>query len=238
MLLFGRLDFADCQVTMVHSVESVLPDGGFPGPESPHVVAQIIDEMEAAGEKALQASAASLSNCVVNTRSVMGSPLRNVLDIAKAESADLIVVGTQDRSAFEKAILGSVTRGLLSSSEHSFMVGKVYGTHEGPVTAVFATDHSDYCDRCAEMLIGWAPKGIEHLIVVSVFDSADDDQSLDADTAALVERFKPHFGSVTGMNRRGNVEAQLHEAVTEANAEVMIIGAQGRGFFDRLRSGS
>jgi nucleotide-binding universal stress UspA family protein len=235
--LFTRLKFADCHALLIHSVESVLPDGSFPGIESTHALVTMIDEMEEAGKKALHDAAASMSDCATEERMVQGDPLRNMLDLAETSHFDLMVVGSQNRSSLEKVLLGSVTRGLLNKSVHSFLVGKAYGSAAGPVTAVFATDHSDYCDRCAELLMELKPQGISRLVVLTVFDSDAPSVELEESTRRVAEQLRgvaPTLSKVV----EGDVDDGIAQTMVDESADLLIIGGQGHGFLERLRSGS
>lgn len=234
--LFHRLSFSDCKVTLLHSVESLLPDGSFPGDESTHVINEMMEEIEATGRAALDRAAANLPEIEAAKRSVMGDPLRNLLDIARQDETDLIVVGSENKSPFEKAIMGSVTRGLLASAPHSFLVGKRFGSAEGPVTAIFATDHSDYSDRCLDTLLRFAPKGIGTLILFHVVEP----ESVDPQAAneALCNRAAPLATDCRSLLGEGPVERAIHDAMIAQNADLVIVGAQGCGFLKRLRMGS
>lgn len=234
VVLFSRLNFPDCHATVIHSVESILPDGSFPGAESTHQLGEMIDEMEDAGQKAIDESALKLGGCVFEKRCVQGDPLRNLIDLARQDSCALIVVGTQDRSNFEKVLMGSVTRGLLTKAEHSFLVGKPYGSQTGPVTAVFATDHSEYCDRCADLLIEMRPAGLDKLIVLSVVDMEEVPEAIQSDTDRLATRFRSVFPDVVSVVARGEVEPNIHSTMLSNNAEMVIVGAQGHSALDRL----
>ncbi len=111
--LIRRLDFSLDQLVLLHSVESVMPNGSFPGLAAGGTYTDMVEEFERAGQQALK-EAADLygASASVEKKLIPGDPLRNLLDIADEYEIDLIGVGTQKKSSLQAMLMGSVTRGL------------------------------------------------------------------------------------------------------------------------------
>jgi nucleotide-binding universal stress UspA family protein len=257
--LVRRLDFDLEQVTLLHSVESVMPDGSFPGLTGGGTYTEMVSEFEEAGRRSIdEAEAALQTKAKVETKMIPGDPLRNLLDVADAEAVDLIAVGTQKKSSLQAMLMGSVTRGLLTASTHSFLAAKECLSKEGPLTAVFATDHSDYADRAVELLAKLAPKGIGRLVVLAVIDAkaqkafktfhSDPELTTNVDMWAE-DRLEHENRNVCSKLElcipvsderveHGDVNQTIRRTMEAEKADLLILGAQGHGFMERLRSGS
>ncbi|MEZ0326752.1 MAG: universal stress protein [Fimbriimonas sp.] len=257
--LVRRLDFSLEKLVLLHSVESVMPDGSFPGLAAGGTYTDMIEEFEDAGEQALREAAEAVgSGLEIEKKLIPGDPLRTLLDSADDEAIDLIGVGTQKKSSLQAMLMGSVTRGLLTASTHSFLAAKEGFRKEGPLTAVFATDHSDYADRAVDLLARFAPKGIGRLLVLSVIDPKshravqamrnDGDLSgdlsvwaedrMERENLAVCKKLAQHIPVCDERVERGEVNATIAKTMAAEGADLLILGAQGHGFLDRLKSGS
>jgi hypothetical protein len=79
--LLKRLDFGLSKLTLLHSVESVMPDGSFPGLAAGGTYADMLNEFEDAGQNALdEAEAAFGISAAVEKKMIPGDPLRNLLE--------------------------------------------------------------------------------------------------------------------------------------------------------------
>ena len=126
--------------------------------------------------------------------------------------------------------------------------------------AVFATDHSDYAERCVGVLTALAPRGIERLTVLTacpkrLTDDFDDlaaemldaaygtvQQSAAARNLQTLERLSGKIGtpqtSFESVVLPGEPRAVLSDFMKECGAELLILGAKGHGPIERLALGS
>jgi nucleotide-binding universal stress UspA family protein len=258
--MIAKLGFPNLQATLLHCVESVLPDGSFPAVTSGHVLAQMIDEREAAGRETLKAAQEKLASLGVTaeTRIEQGSPSVGVLRVADEIGADLIMVGCSNKGRWGTLFFGSVSQAVVTGSRRHLAVVKTVPPEDRPLKAVFATDHSEYANRCLEALLELAPKGIGELHVLTA-------NEVDAGTAAMLVRGMPDLaGDAEGWiaekllerNRgvasrfqaigieaaplviNGHPNEAIRQAMEETGADLLILGAQGHGFIERLTVGS
>ncbi len=60
----------------------------------------------------------------VETRYLKGDIAREILDCAKREQVDLIVMGSKNRGVFSRTLLGSVSNKVVNHSEVSVLIVK------------------------------------------------------------------------------------------------------------------
>ena len=59
--------------------------------------------------------------------SLKGTPARSILDSAKEVGSDLIVLGTNQRKGFERALIGSVTEDVIRDAHRDVLIIPVEG---------------------------------------------------------------------------------------------------------------
>jgi nucleotide-binding universal stress UspA family protein len=136
-LAFG-LELAGEQGAAVTFVHVLPPDdyivSGRGGGSLPKAHRVEIDESETALKDA--ADAAESAGVSYALERISGDTVDEILAVAEAKKADLIVVGSRGRNAITSALLGSVSRGVLSTAERPVLV--VRGTQveaEAPVAS-------------------------------------------------------------------------------------------------------
>jgi nucleotide-binding universal stress UspA family protein len=138
--------------------------------------------------------------------------------------------------------------------------GATLPSTDQPLRAVFATDHSAYANDCLTKWLHLAPRGISHLTVMTAYPQKElideevylDDlairpvtvvrESLTALNAGVLKRLAPYL-EANGITSESLVVGEpVNEAITHTmehtNAELLILGARGHGFVDRLSPGS
>lgn len=259
----ARLRFQDAVVDALNVMPPVVfyPGDplGMPMP-SEEIFEEIRRGKTEEGERLARQAAEQLRQdglTVGKVQAKFGSPVERLMDQAEAVHADLIAVGCAGKSPARAFFTGSVGRGLIISAQQSVLIAKADTRKTGPLRAVLATDHSPYADSCLGRLLEMAPQGIDHLTVVTVYPkeflenvrpylpdfSLDPaiwfEQGLTARNQAAIERLAPlGCGQVTSRVMSGSVNESLEQAMKEADAELLILGAQGHGFAERLRLGS
>jgi nucleotide-binding universal stress UspA family protein len=142
-------------------------------------------------------------------------------------------------------------------SKHSLLIGRGEVKPSGPVSAVFATDHSYYALRALDHLIAMKPTGLKTITLVTAYDPKELEgpyfvelakeakaehktlhQKLTALSELAVSRLR-QAGYVAHYEMKpGNVHDAINRAMVEVAPDLLILGAQGHGFLDRLFVGS
>jgi nucleotide-binding universal stress UspA family protein len=187
---------------------------------------------------------------------MLGLPTQQIINHAEETQSDLVCVTAHYHGAFECFILGSISRALVIGAKQSILIAKGQPEGAGDLKVVIATDHSSYSNRCMDELFKFAPAGLGEVTVLSVIEPdrfipispeaakvmIEEEQkqleSVQSKTEELRRRFeglgaKAHAKVVTD-DPKTQIAATMHET----GADLLIMGAQGHGFFERLAVGS
>lgn len=258
LALAARLGFRDANIELLHVLPNLdyLIASEVPLPsdvrEKFHAEQQLEAEarLRAAKDLAIDLKITPPPRC----RITQGYAVTEILKAA--EHCDMIAVGSDGHGNLAGAFFDSVSRKLAVASPTSFLVARPRRLPDRPLKAVFATDHSDYANRCADRLAKFCPSGIQELTVMTAYP-----QELVRAVGAVVQHFKSDMASMVqkhleernaktmqSLQREGLhlKSAVIHAGVTDAinrcmvesEADLLILGAQGHGFFDRWLLGS
>ena len=226
----------------------------------------LLSEIEASNEielrrteEKLEAAAARfrIHHSNVTSKVIRGAAVPELLAYSDRIRADLIVVGRREHTALDRLFLGSVSRDLVVGAKASILVVKTpVEKGHGPLGAVLAVDHSEYCNHCVRRLRELAPEGLAHLTLLSVFLEADlarlhyalPDKMRDveqivlekmkAKTAALGQELKGLASTTDVRSEIGSLRKVFRETVERTHSDVLIVGAQGHRWIERLSLGS
>jgi len=267
----------------LHSPEalSVLADFKFPGLKlnlvhviAPLVVAGFPTEIVTAAEAVMWNSEnesmlalgfmESLSHQVLSAGDTVnqvgihvldGAPAYELLHYADANATSLISVSASTNSQLETLFTGSVARNITNTAHQSVLIARPR-KRTGPLRIVLGTDHSTYANKCIEQLIGWSPRGIENIEVVTAFDdtllrsrAADTgvagvnaaDAVRDAisnRTNSIAKRLKLISPKTHSSVVVGTASDSLRQVAEETSADVIIVCAKGHSMLERLTLGS
>ena len=173
--LLGRLRFEGNRATLAH-VEAGLSVAGNPGPmvydydTAKEIEAALRMSCRTLLEDAAHAATAASLGDDPKTEYIVGHTSSALMDLADKERADLVAIGSRGHGVAESIFLGSVGRAFAIGAHQSFLVARGEAKTRGPVRAVFATDGSEYADRCFARLLDMDPQGLAHVTVVTAFD--------------------------------------------------------------------
>ncbi|MGB8265296.1 MAG: universal stress protein [Candidatus Velthaea sp.] len=166
-----------------------------------------------------------------------GSRVEAVHSFAKSNGSAAIVIGTHARTGLSRAVLGSVTEGLIRSSDLPVVVvHEDDETRTGPV--VIALDDSPAAADALEVAIGMSCARGRALAIVHVIESR---ASAPRDSG-LLDRAVAH-ASEQGLTPsivivRGSPAEKLIEAAEELESCMIVMGTHGRTLVPRLLLGS
>lgn len=254
--LFKRLGVVDASVHFVNVVEPVLPDGSFPELADSHPISQILEDLTQAGKAALER--AVQENPCSTSEVAFGAAARSLIDAADEHNADLLIVGSEEKSMLESFFAGSVTKALTTGCERPVLIGKKSAESSGELTVVVAHDLSEYCDQAIDRFIGWGPGRIGRVVLITA-------DTTDPSIVAIVERNDPEMSGETidliqskieqkqidiadklaqicprveRVVTQGSPKSAINEAMKNCNADLLVLGAHGHGFVERIVTGS
>lgn len=251
-----RLRFASAEVRLMHVIESVLPDKSYPDLKPTHPISVMMAEHERQGNAELVKARDMLqgSGYHLGIELHRGDPARSLVEYANSLPADIIAVGSAQKGAWASLFFGSVTKALTASAEQSILVAKSHPRSKDGLTAVLAVDHSVYCNSCIDRLIKWKAQGIRRVTIVTarlvVTLGADQpDEGLDllsgdieadilARNSEICERLSSEGIECDHRMERGHANHAIDTVMRDTEADLLILGARGHGFWDRFRLGS
>jgi nucleotide-binding universal stress UspA family protein len=200
-----------------------------------------------------------------NTTILRGNPTQTLMEHADSTRSDLLAVNASRENALMAMLTGSVARGLVIGAKQSVLLARHRTLSEGetrdrPVRAVLATDHSEYMSRCIEKFIGFMPLGLEHLTVLTAFPESrikklqsriphlavDPGEAvrheLQNHNELLAKHLRDAFAisgtTVSTHISHEEIDQAILIAMQEADADLLIVGAQGHSLLQRLTIGS
>jgi nucleotide-binding universal stress UspA family protein len=265
LALLGRLRFRDLHLDLVHVYRpmSALVTAEISGPEpGGFIPARALEQIEetnrARAEETLSKAMAeaSLLDSHLHGSVMLGFPTPQLISYSEDNHADLVGVTAHRHGALECFVLGSVCRGLMIGAKQSILIAKGNTVKEGDLKVVVATDHSAYSNRCMDKFFHFAPQGLKEVTVLSVLEpqkfipfSAEaaktmideehkDWRCVQSKTEALRQRFAQICESSYARVVIDDPKTQIAETMRETGADLLIMGAQGRGFLERITVGS
>lgn len=202
---------------------------------------------------------------IVHTEACTDSPAWAVVKKAEDMHADLLVLGSHGRTAFQRALIGSVSQTVAANAHCTVRIGRtVRASSDSPVRLMIGYDGSEHADHAIEEVAGrdW-PAGTQARIVVAVddvvatvlpwripgyitwstgappdesFQNASDWVEMAAQKAA--ERLTAAGLAVEVTIRHGSPKDILVEEATAWNADTIFVGARGLSRFERFMLGS
>ncbi|HTF99804.1 MAG TPA: universal stress protein [Nitrospirota bacterium] len=192
---------------------------------------------------------AEKERALIKTVCEEGEVYERIVDLADAESCDLIVMGKKGLRPVEHMLVGRVTARVIGHSQRDVLVVPD-GTVVGWKTIVMATDGSRYSVQATEHAISFAQSYGGELKVLSVVDVptefyAEAPQAVED----LVKKAKTYVAGVQKKAAEAGVkaetfvgEAETYQAITnlarEQKADIIIVGSHGRTGVRRLLMGS
>lgn len=250
-----RMKFESLHLTLVHSVESVLPTGEFVDAQG-HTIPDLAMENRKFGSVLLREAQeqAELYGVEAHARTCLGDPLLALEGVANEIGADVIAVGRNRRPVWQEILLGSTAKRLLHESKRHLLIA------HGPVEAkenlkvLFAVDQRFETSVYIKSFVDMRPLGVGKVEVLTVNCTNDEDvrelvhglpvatevaegwvsAGLRERNASLTRLFGtlgvPSVPRVTYGNIPENTLADIAE---RGNVDLVVVGAHRHGFLDR-----
>lgn len=241
--LLSKLSFSNVAAELLHAVDPItLSVEGAVGPAYAASVGDSDSWQRWANDLLAKAQGQSSDlEIPASTLCLVGKPSSLLIERASETHADLIVIGSTHKSQYGAFVLGGVGRGLTIGARQSLLISKQDVKPSGPLTAVFAIDGSEYADTCLRMLARMAPAGIGRLVLVTAGDYS---QGAEAHNKA-----RYHLNGLVDHLCDAGIKAEAHVVdgvpgevldamMASTKADLLIMGAQGHGFFSRVLVGS
>jgi nucleotide-binding universal stress UspA family protein len=191
----------------------------------------------------------------VSVHVIDGSPTYEIIRHADSNATHLISLNASSNSKLESLVTGSVARSVTNTAHQSVLIARPR-KRTGKLRVLIGTDHSSYATKCIEQFIGWSPRGIENIEVVTAFDdtllrsraadtgvagisAADAVRDAIAEkTNAVAKRLKLISPKTHGSVVVGSAADSMRQIATETDADVIIVCAKGHSMLERLTLGS
>lgn len=260
--LLKRLRFVDAQTDVMHVVPPPVYTGWEYDPViAPSVLAEIAQRDRDSANEALEKIVAEVGSglgakAVVAT----GNPTERLMAHADESHADLVVINGTVAGPLVAFLTGSVARGLVIGAHQSVLLARGKADPLRPLRAVLATDHSPYSERCITRLTQLWPQGIQHITVLTSYPEdriramepmlpqmgvepvEAVKETLETKNNALIQKLSGCFHPMLTTFESRVSALGVHEAITaamkETDADLLILGAHGHSFLERLTLGS
>ncbi|HUJ79863.1 MAG TPA: universal stress protein [Nitrospiria bacterium] len=184
-----------------------------------------------------------------------GDASESILSIAKAQHADMIVMGTHGRRGVDRLMLGSVTERVMRKALCPVLVvrqsphGRLSPEEPGdPVRLrrlLYCTDFSGPAQRALDYALSLATEYDAELILLHVLeglpgsaDQAKATATVSDQLETLIPQGRRQTGGMACAARVGRPYQQIIQLAAEAKIDLVIMGVRGRGALDLAVFGS
>ena len=189
----------------------------------------------------------------LSTDVTIGNPRYELVSPSDSRDATLVCVDANIAKPIERFVLGSTAATVVAGVKASVLVSRKR-SRTGDLRIVIGVDHSNYCNAALHKFIGWMPRGIAHIDLVTVFNPVDarsTDIGVDSfDTiGAIRQRLHDHLAQAERFMKRLTQDRQLHvmegrpatvlvDAAERFDADLLVVCAKGHGLLERITLGS
>jgi nucleotide-binding universal stress UspA family protein len=268
--LLKQLHFPEATVDIVHVVAPINyaladPINYLAFGIEPLEVDRMVAERDKDANRSVAEAMASLSGTYpCQTMVLFGQPAYEILKYSDEQQVDIIAINAgYTESEGVAAVMGSVSCALVAGASQSVLVARNIRNRieaKNPLRVVFATDHSDYANRCFEEFLRLAPTGIGHLAVICAYpkDSLGAMQMIlppkgvnianivhkeltvqnETMLAQAHERLVTRVLSTASYVLPDPVYTAIDHVMEAEEGDILVLGAKGHGLLERLTMGS
>ena len=169
----------------------------------------------------------------------IGQPIPAILTAARERNADLIVMGTHLRHGWRRALLGSVSEGVLHGSECPVLTvatrdGYVGATPYAITNIMCPVNFTDVARQSLHVAARLAEAFGAHLTIVHVLE-ADEVRNAKADEEKVRHWVAPELQDVCSFRElvvRGGAAERVLDCADDVGSDFLVIGAQHKLFRD------
>lgn len=260
LALLAKLGFPSLELHLVHVKEGYDPPAlevmPYPGSDFARRYAAMKDTEGREALAAASAFAAARGLGTPTQEMFEGFAANEILRRADELGADLIALSSEAQGRIASVLVGSMARKLAIAAHQSLLIGRAIELPTWSGTAVFATDHSPYANSCLDLLVDLAPKGLRQVRLLTVYDPISPSRLRAAGMNAGGEAEREIRHALVEKNRAagarlarlgcavepvvalGDIRAEIRREMERSSADLLILGAQGHGFLQRLKLGS
>jgi nucleotide-binding universal stress UspA family protein len=230
------------RITLLFANEPYVPFDILEGPAAyllqsqPEVRLRMIDDLKKFASECFPEDGPAIETVIVDS-----DPARAIVDTANRIDADLIVMGTHGRRGWRRALLGSVTETVLRETSRT-LLSVPASLAAGPKIDVIVcpVNFTDIGRRAVEEAASLARTFAADLLVVHVADLIEGPlpAGLEEEFAAWVEPDLRERCKYRQVIARGDSAEQVLEIASQAQADLLVIGAQHKRFSDTTIIGS
>ena len=253
-----------CPVTALHVIPRIPPAVVVPGPAGfamPTIPADLLSESpdEVLAELAKTVEIYRKAGVAVHPKTAVGEPWREIESTANALPADLVVLGTHGRGGWDRFLMGSTTEKLIRRLSCPVLtVGPKDAT---PPSALFrrilcAVDLTASSEATMDLAFSLAEENLAQITFLHVLDgdrpdwfppvphmAARADFLRCARTGAIEELYRraegaPTFCTTDNVVREGTAWREIVAVADQIDADLIVVGAQGRGALSETFVGS
>jgi nucleotide-binding universal stress UspA family protein len=206
--------------------------------------AEAVDPADTLAKRARDRVQGIFPNWAVRHRAVSGSPAWELLKCEEEWQPDLVIVGSQGRTAVGRFVLGSVSQKILTEARTSVRVARGQTpVGEPPQRIVIGVDGSPCSVRALQEVASrhWIAKSEAHVVVVQdplnetvaeMYDELRKWAQVVAATAA--DKLRKTSLTVTEVIETGDPKQVLTDHAESWEADCIFVGAKGHGFIERF----
>ncbi len=188
---------------------------------------------------------------VTTSVTASGAPADELLDVAQAERADLVVVGSRSHNFLYEIFLGSVAREVVRKSMIPVLVQRLEPKQVGQAETcaasfnqalarvLLATDLSIQSRPAEDAVVRLAAKAgpVDCLTVLAVNATADDRRAVESRHQSLIRRIKEVGGNAGSRIEQGEPSASILRASQEGHS-LIVVGKHGQNWVEGKIMGS
>lgn len=209
-------------------------------PEDENAVPFVIAQAEKDMEQRVNAVKAMAEEAGIDCGVIVkrgDDPYWEIVNEAKKNKADIIVMGTHGRRGIKRFVMGSVTASVIGHAPCQVLVIPAHAKVDfGTILA--ATDGSKHGDAAVKEAIAIAKVCSSLLVVVSVASSDDEAPATEESVKQALVLADKEKVEKEGMVLRGNAGEAIVEAAEQKGAGLIVMGSHGRTGLMNLFMGS